>query len=122
MDLITQTRINNLNCLIAQYGSIKALADAIDRAPAVVSQMRRGRSFGEKLARHIEISLSLSTGYMDTQDPESQSTIDILFAKLKDAIDSQRISPDEMVFLNKYRKVPNLKRKLLMSFLNELCE
>ncbi len=104
-----------------QYGSITSLADAIDRAPSVVSQMRRGR-FGEKLARHIEASLSLPVGYMDTQNAESDTTVDILFSKLKQAFDAQKISSDELMFLNKFRKVPTPKRKLLMSFLNELCE
>jgi hypothetical protein len=117
---IIEIRINNLNRLIDEYGSMRALAEAINRAPSVVSQMRSGRTFGERLARHTEESLGLPNGYLDSES--SETTIDTLLSKIKEAFELQKISADEKLILTSYRKIPVSKRKLVMNLLNELSE
>ncbi len=76
MQTISEIRHKRLEMLITQHGSIANLNDAIGnaRTDATLSQIRTRakhsktgapRSMGDDLARKIETSLSLPTGWMD---------------------------------------------------------
>lgn len=69
-DNIYATRRKKGQILVKRMGSNVALADKIDRAPALVSgcfgNAKHVRNVGDKLARHIEKCLDLPEGWMDT--------------------------------------------------------
>lgn len=122
MATIAEIRISNLNQLISEYGSIRALAEAIDRAPSVISQMKNGRSFGEKIARHIEKSLNLPIGYLDSEHPINEKPLDEILEQIKSMFASQQLTIEEQQLLGVYRKLPVSKRKLVINLLAELDE
>ena len=65
---VRHIRRTNLGLLVEQYGSRKALADAVDTDPAYISQLMSTRTkadMGHALARRIERALGLPDGWMD---------------------------------------------------------
>jgi hypothetical protein len=79
MDTVADIRHANLLALIKRAGGPGALADRIDRSPAQVSQWvnrppdsstGKPRNIGDRAARHIESSLQLQRGWMDTPHDE----------------------------------------------------
>lgn len=74
--LIDEIRLKKLKALIDEYGSIVSVANAVDTAPAYLSQIINGvsssagtpRSVGNKLARKIELAFNKPTGWMDRAD------------------------------------------------------
>lgn len=63
-------RRDNLQKLVARFGSQKALAIAISRSPAQIGNIIRGVApFGDNLKDHIESSLNLDNGYLDRVGP-----------------------------------------------------
>lgn len=78
MDTIDALRHANLLALLADYPSIQAFADAIERSHSQVSQLKNRnrhstsgepRAIGDDMARHIEAKLGKPVGWMDTQHP-----------------------------------------------------
>ncbi|CAK0755579.1 hypothetical protein CCP4SC76_2660009 [Gammaproteobacteria bacterium] len=71
MDIRT-IREENLQLLLTNYDSQRALADATGVPSAMISQfVTKRRQMGDKTARKIEASLGLSHGWFDvTHDPE----------------------------------------------------
>lgn len=76
MDTVQDVRHANLLLLIAEFGSIQALADCIERSHSHVSQMKnrskhsnsgQPREIGDAMARHIEVKTKKGKGWMDTQ-------------------------------------------------------
>ena len=74
MSTIDDIRYQRLLQLIAEAGTVKALADAIGRAPAQISQLKNRsphsatgtpRGIGRELAREIESKLGKPNGWMD---------------------------------------------------------
>jgi SOS-response transcriptional repressor LexA len=71
---INQIRKHNLMALIGRFRSQRAFADAVDTAPAYISQILtktrtqtgKERGVGGDLARKIEEKLGLPRGWMDT--------------------------------------------------------
>lgn len=123
MGSIRQNRQDNLIKLINEYNTIADLAEAIDRAPSVVSQLKNGRAFGEKMARHIEASLGLADGCMDK--PPSRETlghIDELLDMIKTTFERQQTTLEEKRILAAYRKLPNKKKILALSIIQEMAE
>jgi hypothetical protein len=75
-DTVHEFRHARLLQLIEQKGSVQALADAVGRSHAQLSQLRnqsahsvsgKRRRIGDDLARDIEVKLKLPRGWMDTQ-------------------------------------------------------
>ncbi len=63
---INKTRIANLLKIRERFNSNAELAQAIDRAPQQLNDMLKGKkSFGTKIARHIEATLKLPAGFLD---------------------------------------------------------
>lgn len=63
-----KVRRENLQKLVAKYGSQKALAIAVSRGPAQISNLLRGIiPFGDALKDHLEESLGLERGYLDKE-------------------------------------------------------
>lgn len=61
-----KVRRDNLQKLVAKYGSQKALAIAVSRSPAQIGNLLRGViPFGDTLKDHLEESLGLEQGYLD---------------------------------------------------------
>ena len=61
-----KVRRDNLQRLVAKYGSQKALAIAVSRSPAQIGNLLRGViPFGDTLKDHLEESLGLEQGYLD---------------------------------------------------------
>lgn len=59
-------RRENLQKLIAKFGSQKALAIAVSRSPAQIGNIVRGIApFGDTFKEHLETSLDLEPGYLD---------------------------------------------------------
>lgn len=75
-DEVTRTRRKNLQFLVTQYGSQKALAIALSRTPSQIGQLVRDNSpkgIGDDLSRAIESTLGLETGYLDRVRNDEQS-------------------------------------------------
>ena len=67
-------RIQNLQELVARYGSVKALAVAVSRSPAQIGNMLRGvKPFGDGIKDHIEKTLKLEPGHLDQQSKKMES-------------------------------------------------
>jgi hypothetical protein len=75
MQTIAEIRRHNLKLLISEYGSAKALADALDKQPAQLSQWVNAspdsktgvpRGLRDNTAREIERSTGKPKGWMDT--------------------------------------------------------
>ncbi len=63
---IREIRRKNLDKLIQEEGSIKAVADKLEMNPSQISQIRtKYRNMGHALARRIETKFGLSAGKMD---------------------------------------------------------
>lgn len=85
MQTIAEIRHANLQALIEQHGGLMRFAELIDRSHSHVSQLRnrspRGdgkeRSMGSVMARHIERSLGLHSGWMDTPHPPNRVGPDV---------------------------------------------
>lgn len=108
-------RKKNLVSLIALYGSQNALAEAVDTAPAYISQILSDKSkasIGDALARKIEQKLGKPHGWMDfdhnAETPssvnESQATytalapeLQELLAAAKAAMNSGSITKDSIL-------------------------
>lgn len=112
----------NLELLLHQYGTVKSLAMAIDRAPAVVSQMRTGRSFGVRIARHVEGAPGLPEGFLDTYNHGSVPPYEALLAQLHAILKSGEISTEEKSLLRYYRKLSRTKKKVLLSLAEEMSD
>lgn len=91
---IQDIRRANLAALIAERfsGNKSALAAAIDRQPSYISSClaepgKNQKSFGEKFARHIETSLGLPLGALDTapgnDTPERRALLKSAIGKLE---------------------------------------
>lgn len=56
----------NLNLLIDEFKTIRALADQVDTAPNYISEIKNGvRNMGHKLARKIEEKAGKPSGWLD---------------------------------------------------------
>ena len=75
-DMITidEIRLNNLRLLVKEYGSQKALSDALDKAYAQINQWinqsinwktGKPRTISSRMCREIETKLNKPTGWMD---------------------------------------------------------
>jgi hypothetical protein len=76
---LKDVRRGNLRRLIDEkfWGRAAAAARAIERPPQQVNDMLSGRKFfGEKIARHIEETLSLPVGYLDAP-PNERREVDL---------------------------------------------
>lgn len=63
---IAKIRLENLGKIRQKFASNAELARALNRAPQQINDMFAGKkSFGSKIARHIESSLNLPTGFLD---------------------------------------------------------
>jgi len=80
MHTAQQTRHINLLRLIEECGSVQALADALGKSYAQISQLRnqivhsqtgKPRTIGDDLAREIEVTLSKPIGWMDNSPTPS---------------------------------------------------
>lgn len=66
------TRRKNLKLLVAKYGSARALAIAVSRAPQQIGQLLRAESpFGDRITKDIEEKLNLKPGYLDARDDDA---------------------------------------------------
>lgn len=85
MQTIDETRRQRLDMLIKKHGGIAPLNEAIGlaRTDATLSQIKNKsvhsktgtpRAMGDSLARRIEVSLSLSLGWMDTPPTANERT------------------------------------------------
>ncbi|MCE3268364.1 MAG: putative phage repressor [Burkholderiales bacterium] len=63
---------NLINYIEPRYKTIIQFAEAIEKAYPQVHAMLfdNNKSFGDKIARYIEAKLELSSGYLDTPEPE----------------------------------------------------
>ncbi|POB00146.1 hypothetical protein C2134_02845 [Chromobacterium sinusclupearum] len=69
MDIFAIRR-QNLTTLAGNYPSQQAFATALDRDESQLSRYLRGRGrMGHQFARHIEKSLGLASGWMDSPHP-----------------------------------------------------
>ena len=60
------TRRENLKLLVARYGSARALAIAVSKAPQQIGQLLRGESpIGDRITADIEKKLNLAEGTLD---------------------------------------------------------
>jgi hypothetical protein len=91
---IGQTRLDNLETLIKQFGTAEALAEAAETSPVYVSMLRnrtldaktgRPREMGTAMARRMEKAGGRPSGWMD-QAHDDLSPAGITLAKLFDMI------------------------------------
>ena len=112
---MTQTtkeiRVANVNTLIEGYESLREFAEAIDRAPAVASQVKGGR-IGERMARHIEEKLNLERGYLDIPHEGDEDPFDQLLSRVSNLYHLQQLTPIERRLLNGFRDLDARKQKL----------
>ena len=121
MNTIKEIRIKNLKSLISSHGTIAALADAIGKAPAVVSQMHTGRYFGEKSARDIERALNLPFGYMDNEQfDETANPIDLLLEQIKNLFESNQLERFEKKLIIGFRRLSKQEKKTVLNLVNSL--
>lgn len=123
MKSIREIRKDNLELLIEQYGSIKNLSEHLDKAPALLSQIRCGRvGMGEKLSREIEAKLSLVDYFLDQDRTILEDPVEELINNVRQQVEELRLNTDEKLVLNSYRKLSNHQkqaiRKLLDSFID----
>lgn len=112
MKTVKEIRIENLKSLISSHGSLAALADAIGKAPAVVSQMHTGRYFGEKSARDIERALNLPLGYMDNESPdEGANPLDSLLNQIRELYEGSHLGRSQKQLVNGFRKLNKAEQK-----------
>lgn len=65
------TRRENLKLLVARYGSARALAIAVSKAPQQIGQLLRGESpIGDRITADIEKKLNLAEGTLDKRPDE----------------------------------------------------
>ena len=75
MDTINELRVKNLYSLVKEAGSIAKLARQHSVDATYISQLLNGyRSFGEKAARKMELSMNLSQNWFD-QNHDHQATV-----------------------------------------------
>lgn len=75
MDKINEIRVKNLYSLVKKAGSIAKLARQHSVDATYISQLlNRYRSFGEKAARKMELSMNLSQNWFD-QNHDHQAMI-----------------------------------------------
>lgn len=81
MKTIEEIRLGNLLTLIDEYGTQRALGDALDRAPSQISQWATRapssetgtpRSISSEIARYIEQKLNRERGWMDHDHSPTQ--------------------------------------------------
>lgn len=110
--LIEEIRLIKLKQLVALSGSIVAVAEATNTAPAYLSQIINGaksstgtpRSVGSKLARKIEQAFSKKIGWMDQEDDlEVSSDLNSKAPSL--VVNSFQKSNDEFVTINQFEEV-----------------
>ena len=66
------TRRENLKLLVARYGSARALAIAVSKAPQQIGQLLRGESpFGDRITADIEKKLNLAEGSLDKKPDDA---------------------------------------------------
>jgi len=117
---VKSTRVRNLNRLIEDHGGVAALADAVDRAASLVSQIRNGHAFGDKLARHIEESLSLPVGYLDVDHAPNLTSVDELLSQLRNAFAANNLSPPEQTLIRAFRRIGSAKQKVVIRLVSEM--
>lgn len=67
-----QIRLNNLNALVRLYGNQTRLGGVSGVSGNYISQMLRGhRNMGEKVARKMEVSIGLPSGWFDTDEADA---------------------------------------------------
>lgn len=88
-----QCRKQHLINIIEDTGSIKELSSIIDTDPNYISQIKnsiRGKKMGSRLARKIELKLSLPCGFLDAapsnlskiNTPELENSIKYVIEKM----------------------------------------
>lgn len=65
MSTYKEHRRENLLALESRYGSLEGLSDAVGVSASYLSQMKKVRHMGDKVARRIEKKLGLPNGMMD---------------------------------------------------------
>lgn len=116
---IKEIRVENLLKVLEDYDTLNDFAEAIDRAPAVASQVKGGR-FGDRMARHIESKLGLSKGYFDERHNKEGDEFDELLKKAKSLYDSAKLTAQEKKLVSKFREIDPSKQKLVLDMLNGL--
>lgn len=80
MKTAEELRRENLELLVEQFGSLRALADAIETNPAYLSQVRNAlpesstgkpKEIGAALARRLENAAGKERGWMDHEHPQA---------------------------------------------------
>jgi SOS-response transcriptional repressor LexA len=76
---ITDIRLEHLKKLVKDMGSQVAFANKIKRSPQQVSGwLLQNKGIGETIARHIEISCNLESGYLDKPFGQESITNNVL--------------------------------------------
>ena len=120
MSTYKEHRRENLLALERQYGSLEALSDAVGVSASYLSQMKKIRHMGDRVARRIEKKIGLQPGSMD-QPPGQAATASVVSgggAKMQ----VPHYSPDQGVqdFLNDYLGIPAGLRSYLQRKAKEL--
>ncbi len=83
MKTVKQIRLEKLDQLVREFGTIEAVANAAGTAPQYLSQIRNKvpsasgtpRGIGDALARKLEQGCGKPAGWMDTVEPEIENVI-----------------------------------------------
>ncbi|UGA37915.1 XRE family transcriptional regulator [Chromobacterium haemolyticum] len=82
-------RRENLGYLINEYGTIRALAEAVDTAANYLSEIKNGvRDMGHKLARKIEERTSKPIGWLDRVQENNTNLENNLGTRIRKALDA----------------------------------
>lgn len=119
MKTIKELRIDNFNAIAAKYASLNDLATILGKPPALLSQIRSGDSFGDKLARDIEVKLDLPIGWFDN-DHEETTSVSKALALIKNEIERNHISDEERKLLLNFRKLNEKEKSLLIGMAQSL--
>ena len=101
MNKIQEIRLRNLKVLLSEFGSQRAMADAIEVNKSYLSQMFSGYPIGEKTARKIEKAAGKPSLWLD-QDGA--------------------LSPKQLELIQKVRNFPDEHLHILSAFVDSLSQ
>lgn len=104
-------RLNNLQTLIARHSTQSKFAEAVDTAPAYISQILSNdhpANLGSALARKIEKNLNLEHGWMDRE----HNTISTLSERINQAMNFSKINNSTLA------KATNITRSAITQWRN----
>ncbi len=123
MKTINEIRVENINFLTRERGSVKRVAEISGKSRSLISQIKSGHSFGDKLARELEQALALEEGWFDNPRAE-ETTVSPLEAitVIKSYIESTNFTVEEKSLVSRFRLLNQKEKNLVLNLIQSIEE